>query len=215
MAVDETGRWFYEKRADEAIKNLIKHGFEAVKAHTAAGAVDEIMRHISPAQTVGAGGSVTLREIGILEKLQGQGNVIYDHWKQGLSQEDSLRVRKLQQSCDVFLTGANAVTLSGEIVNIDGFGNRIASLLFGPKEVMIVAGSNKLVRDIPEAIQRIKTWAAPMNARRFGADTPCARLGKCMDCDSPQRICRGTLILERRPFATPTYVVLVMEDLGY
>jgi hypothetical protein len=215
MAVDEPSRWFYEKRADEARKNLIKHGFEAIKVHTAVWAVDEIMRRISPAQTVGAGGSVTLREIGVLEKLQEQGNVIYDHWKQGLSKGDSLGVRKLQQSCDVFLTGANAVTLSGEIVNIDGFGNRISSMVFGPKEVMIVAGYNKLVRDIPEAVHRIKTLAAPMNARRFGADTPCARMGKCMDCDSPQRICRGTLIMERRPFATPTTVILVMEDLGY
>jgi len=213
--MDEIRRWFFEVRADETIKNLIKHEFEAIKVSDRLSAVDEIIKRIPPTKTVGVGGSVTLREIGIIDKLQEQGNVIYDHWKQRLSEEDSLRIRKMQQSSDVFLTSANAVTLNGEIVSIDGFGNRISSMMFGPKEVMIVAGYNKIVQDIPEAMNRIKTLAAPMSAKRFGADTPCARFGKCMDCDSPQRICRGTLIMERRPFATPTLVVIVMEDLGY
>ena len=213
--MDEIRRWFFEVRADETIKNLIKHEFEAIKVSERSSAVDEIMKRIPPTKNVGVGGSVTLREIGIIDKLQEQGNVIYDHWKHGLSKEDSITIRKMQQSSDVFLTSANAVTSNGEIVSIDGFGNRISSMIFGPKEVMIVAGCNKIVQDIPEAMHRIKTVAAPMNAKRFGADTPCARLGKCMDCDSPQRICRGTLIMERRPFATPTLVVIVMEDLGY
>jgi hypothetical protein len=213
--MDEIKKWYIEVRVDETIKNLIKHDFEAIKVSDRLLAVDEIIKRIHPTKTVGVGGSVTLRQIGIINRLQEQGNVIYDHWKQGISHEDSVRIRRLQQSSDVFLTGANAVTLNGEIVSIDGFGNRISSMVFGPKEVMIVAGYNKIVRDIPEAMNRIKTVAAPMNAKRFGADTPCARLGKCTDCDSPQRICRGTLIMERRPFATPTLVVIVMEDLGY
>jgi hypothetical protein len=213
--MDEIRRWFFEVRADETIKNLIKHEFEAIKVSERLSAVDEIMKRIPPTKTVGVGGSVTLREIGIIDKLQEQGNVIYDHWKQGLSKEESLRIRKMQQSSDVFLTSANAVTSNGEIVSVDGFGNRISSMMFGPKEVMIVAGYNKIVRGIPEAMHRIKTLAAPMSAKRFGADTPCTRLGKCMDCDLPQRICRGTLIMERRPFATPTLVVIVMADLGY
>jgi hypothetical protein len=215
MNMDEIRKWFLEIRADETIKNLIKHEFEAIKVSGRLSAVDEIMKRIPPTKTVGVGGSITLREIGIIDRLQEQGNVIYDHWKQGISNEDSIKIRRLQQSSDVFLTSANALTLNGEIVSIDGFGNRISSMIFGPKEVMIVAGVNKIVQDIPEAMNRIKTLSAPMNAKRFGADTPCAKLGKCMDCDSPQRICRGTLIMERRPFATPTLVIIIMEDLGY
>jgi hypothetical protein len=213
--MDEIKKWYTEGRADETIKNLIKHEFEAIKVSNRLLAVDEIMKRIPPTKIVGAGGSVTLREIGIIDKLQGQGNVIYDHWKEGISHEDSMRIRRLQQSSDVYLTSANAVTLNGEIVNIDGFGNRISSMMFGPREVMIVAGCNKIVQDIPEAMNRIRTLAAPMNAKRFGADTPCARLGICTDCDSPQRICRGILIMERRPFATSMLVVIVMESLGY
>ncbi|MFB3886532.1 MAG: lactate utilization protein [Thermodesulfobacteriota bacterium] len=213
--MDEIRKWFWEVRVDEAVKNLVKHGFEANKASDRLSAVDEIMKRIPPERTVGTGGSVTLREIGILDRLRKQGNLIYDHWTKGMGKEDSLRMRRLQQSSDVFLTSANAVTLSGEIVSIDGFGNRISSMTFGPKEVIIVAGQNKIVRDVGEGVNRIKTWAAPMNAKRFGADTPCARLGRCTDCDSAERICRGILIMERRPFATPTLVVIVMEDLGY
>src|SRR4030042_5440260 len=132
--MDEIRRWFFEVRADETIKNLIKHEFEAIKVSERSSAVDEIMKRIPPTKTVGVGGSVTLREIGVIDKLQEQGNVIYDHWKQGLSKEDSLRIRKMQQSSDVFLTSATAVTLNGEIVSIDGFGNRISSMMFGPQE---------------------------------------------------------------------------------
>jgi hypothetical protein len=88
-------------------------------------------------------------------------------------------------------------------------------MTFGPGEVIIVAGKNKIVKDLPEAIARIKNFVAPMNAKRFGADTPCVKIGRCVDCDSPQRICRGTLILERRPFGTDILVMIVMEDLGY
>ncbi len=212
--MDVAGNQLWEMRVGETIENLIHHGFEAIRVSDRMTACGEIMKRIPPTKTIGIGGSVTLREIGIIDRLQEQGNVIYDHWKQGLK-EDPIMIRKLQQSSDVFLTSANAVTSNGEIVSIDGFGNRISSMMFGPKEVMIVVGYNKIVRDIPEAMNRIKTLAAPMNAKRFGADTPCAKLGKCMDCDSPQRICRATLIMERRPFATPTLVVIVMENLGY
>lgn len=213
--MDEIKRWLLEARADEALKNLGKHEFETIKVPNRLSAAAEIMRRIPPTKTIGVGGSVTLREIGIIEKLQEQGNIIYDHWKQGLSKEENLSARKMQLTSDVFLTSANAVTSSGEIVNIDGFGNRISSMMFGPKEVMIVVGTNKIVRDLPEAMQRIKTVAAPMNAKRFGADTPCAKLGKCLDCDSAQRICRGTLIMERRPFSTKMLVILVGEELGF
>ena len=142
---------------------------------------------------------MTVREIGLVSLLEKQGNILYDHWKQGLTQEESLRIRRAQQSSDVYITSANAITLSGEIVNIDGACNRISAMGFGPKEVIILAGRNKIVQDVSAGIARIKNEAAPLNARRLGLDLPCAKLGRCVECDSPQRICRGTLILERRP----------------
>ena len=213
--MDEIREWFYEIRIEETVKNLVRHGFEALKVPDRSTACSEMLKRILADKTVGVGGSVTVRELGILERLKEQGNTLYDHWEQGLEPDESLRVRKSQQSCDVYITGANAVTLTGEIVNIDGFCNRIAAMAFGPQEVIIVAGRNKIVKDVPEAIIRIRNIAAPMNAKRFGADTPCAKLGRCVDCDSPQRICRGTLILERKPFATNILIMIVQEELGY
>jgi hypothetical protein len=213
--MDEIREWFYEIRIEETVKNLIRHGFEALMVPDRPTASNEMLKRILPKMSVGVGGSVTVREIGILERLNKRGNTLYDHWKQGIEPDESLNVRKSQQSCDVYITGANAVTLTGEIVNIDGFCNRIAAMAFGPQEVIIVAGMNKIVKDVPEAISRIRNIAAPMNAKRFGADTPCAKLGRCVDCDSPQRICRGTLILERKPFATNILIMIVQEDLGY
>jgi L-lactate utilization protein LutB len=213
--MDEIREWFDQTRVDEAIKSLRKHEFEAAWVADRSSACNEIMKRIPPTKTVGMGGSMTLREIGLIDKLNEQSNVLYNHWKPGISKEESLKIRKAQQSCDVFLTSANAITLNGEIVNIDGFCNRIAAMTFGPGEVIIVAGKNKIVKDLPEAIARIKNFVAPMNAKRFGADTPCVKIGRCVDCDSPQRICRGTLILERRPFGTDILVMIVMEDLGY
>lgn len=148
--------------------------------------------------------------------MREQGNTLYDHWQEGLGKDESLKIRKAQQSCDVYLTSVNAITLSGEMVKTDGYCNRISSMVFGPGEVIVIAGRNKIVQDIPEALSRIKNVAAPLNDRRFGASAPCVKLGRCVDCDSPQRICIGTLILERRPLATNMLVMVVAhEDLGY
>ncbi len=207
--------WFYETMVNESIKNLKKHDFEALFAVDRLAACEEILKRVPSDKIIGVGGSVTIREIGIIDKLKKQGNIIYDHWQDGLSKEESLRIRKTQQSSNIYLTSANAITITGEIINIDGFCNRISTMAFGPDEVIFVAGKNKLVRDVKEGIERVKNIAAPMNAKRFGADTPCATLGRCVDCNSPQRICRGTLILERRPFATKMLVIIVMEDLGF
>lgn len=207
--------WFDACSAEEAVKNLRSHEFEATIVQDRSAACNEIMKRIPSSKTVGIGGSITIREIGLMSKLEKQGNVLFDHWKPELTQDELLKIRKAQRSCDVFITSSNAITLNGEIVNTDGFGNRIASMVFGPKEVIIVVGRNKIVKDVQEAINRIRRVAAPMSAKRFGANPPCVELVRCIDCDSPDRICRATLILERKPFSTDIFVILVQEDLGY
>jgi hypothetical protein len=213
--MNEVRKWFYEIKVAEAMKSLTKHGFETIKVPDRSVACTEILKRVPSNKTVGLGGSVTLREIGLISLLEKQGNILYDHWKQGITQEESLRIRRAQQSSDVYITSANAITLSGEIVNIDGACNRTSAMGFGPQEVIILAGRNKIVQDVSAGIARIKNEAAPLNARRLGLDLPCAKLGRCVECDSPQRICRGTLILERRPFLTNMLVVIVEEDLGF
>ena len=118
-------------------------------------------------------------------------------------------------SADLFLSSANAVTLKGELVNIDGIGNRVNSINFGPGKVLLVAGYNKIVEDVQGGIERIKNVSAPLNAKRLNIDVPCAKVGKCLDCNSPNRICRAIVIHERKPSLTDIFIILVGEELGY
>jgi hypothetical protein len=213
--VDQIKQWWIEERAKKAVEKLVAHEFDAVYAKTKEEAVQELWKHITPKQKIGIGGSLTVRGLGILEKLEAQDYTIYDHWKPGLSRENILEIRKLQMACDLFLSSANAITLNGELVNIDGIGNRVNSINFGPGKVILVAGYNKIVKDVQEGIERIKNVSAPLNARRLNIDVPCAKAGKCVDCNSPNRICRALVIHERKPSLTDVLIILVGEELGF
>jgi len=213
--MDPIKEWWIEERSKRAIEKLEAHGFKAVFVKDKKSAVAEILKNIGPRQRIGIGGSVTLRELGILESLEAKGHPLYNHWKPGLSKEDVLEMRKSQMTSDCFISSVNAITLNGEIVNIDGIGNRVNSTHFGPGKVILVAGFNKIVEDVGEAIKRIKNVAAPLNARRLNIDVPCAKLGRCVDCNAPSRICCIISILERRPSLTDILIILVGEELGF
>jgi hypothetical protein len=213
--MDPIKEWWIEEKAKKAVERLVAHDFKAIYVKTKEEAVQEIRKQITPKQRIGVGGSLTLRELGILEKLDAEGYTIYNHWKPGLSRESMLEIRKSQMTSDLFLSSVNAVTLNGELVNIDGIGNRVNSTVFGPGKVILVAGHNKIVDDVQEGIKRIKNVAAPLNARRLNIDVPCAKLGKCVDCNSPNRICRVIVIHERKPSLTDIFIILVGEELGF
>jgi hypothetical protein len=213
--MDSVKQGWIQERLMRAAERLEAHDFKASCVRTKEEAVEEIWRQITPGMKVGVGGSVTIREVGILDQLKAKGHHVYNHWAPGLSLEDSLRIRRSQMVCDLFLSSSNAVTMNGELVNIDGSGNRVNSITFGPGKVVLVSGYNKLVEDVQEAIKRIKNVAAPMNAKRLKLDLPCAKVGKCVDCNSPDRFCRALVILERRPSFTDMLVILVGEELGY
>jgi hypothetical protein len=213
--MDSVKQEWIEERMRRAVEKLKTHDFGATCVKTKEEAVKEIWRHITPEMKVGVGGSMTIREIGILDQLRAKGHLIYDHWAPGLSSEDSLRIRKSQMTSDLFLSSSNAVTMNGELVNIDGAGNRVNSITFGPGKVILVSGYNKLVGDVQEAIKRIKNVVTPMNAKRLNTEVPCVNVGHCVDCNLPDRLCRALVILERRPLLTDMLVILVGEELGY
>jgi hypothetical protein len=213
--MDPVKQWWVEEKAKKVIEKLVAHDFKAIYVKTKEEAAEEVWKQITPKQKIGVGGSLTIRGLGILEKLEAQSYTIYDHWKPGLSKENILEIRKSQMTSDLFLSSTNAVTLNGELVNIDGIGNRVNSINFGPGKVILVAGYNKIVEDVQEGIKRIKNVAAPLNARRLNMDIPCAKVGKCVDCNSPNRICRIIVIHERRPHLTDVLIILVGEELGY
>lgn len=158
--------------------------------------------------SVGIGGSVTVQQLGLYDRLA-QHNQVYWHWQGGPEQ------RAKAAEADVYLTSANGLAETGEILNIDGAGNRVASTLYGHKKVYFVIGANKLAPTRDEALWRARNIAAPRNAQRLGKKTPCAVKGdKCYDCKSPDRICRGLVELWGPMMGMETEVILIGEDLG-
>ena len=213
--MDPNKEWWIEQRCKRTVEKLKAHDFEAIYVKSKAEAVREILRFATSVTEVGVGGSITVRELGVLDQLKAMGNTILDHWVPGLSREQSLEIRKAQMTSDLFLGSSNAVTMNGELVNIDGIGNRVNSINFGPRKVILVAGYNKIVGDVDEAVKRVRNAASPPNARRLGLDVPCAKLGWCVDCDSSDRACRVIVIHERKPMLSDILVILVGEELGY
>jgi len=211
-------KWHLKKKIERTLAALRKNGFDVMYIPNKKEVVAKVLELIPSNALVGVGGSVTVRELGLLEILKSHRNRIADHWEalhKKLASEEVMKVRKLLLNSDVLLTSTNAVTEKGHLVNIDHAGQRVAAMIFGPKKVIIVAGVNKIVRDVNEALERIKNVAAPMNAKRLNKKVPCTVTGICSDCDSQDRICNVTTIIERRPVHTDISVILVGEMLGY
>jgi L-lactate utilization protein LutB len=207
--------WLNEKIAEECVKNLKKHGFDAHFFQTAKEAGTAILEMVSGYESFGFGGSSTTRSLGLVEQLRASGKTVFDHWQKDLSREQDLELRLNQGRCDCFFCSANAISATGEIINVDGIGNRNNAMTFGTKKVVIAAGVNKIRPDMESALRRIKEIAAPMRAKSLNMQTPCAQTGICTDCNSPQRICRITTILHRKPMLTDISVVLINEVLGF
>ena len=207
--------WHDATIGTKTVEALIKNNFQATYCQTKEEAVAQILALIPNDGTVGVGGSWTVGELGLLDKIAARGNTMFNHGLPDLSAETKLELRRKQLTCDVFLTGTNAVTMDGRLVNTDGIGNRVASMIFGPKKVVIVVGVNKIVKDIAEAEKRIKLYAAPINNKRLNTPNPCVRTGECMDCQGPTRICNVTTIMNKRPPLTEIHVFVVGEELGF
>jgi len=207
--------WHAEAIGENAVKALRKNGFDAHYFDDRGKAVEAVMKFVKPGATVGLGGSMTVRALGIPELLRAAGAVLLDHSVPGLSAEEKLEVLRKQLTCDVFITSSNGVTLEGDIVNVDGNGNRVAALAFGPSKTVVVVGANKIVRDVEEALARIETTASPMNNKRLDRPNPCVKTGTCEDCQGESRICRVYQILRKRPSLSDFTVVIIGESLGY
>lgn len=211
----ELVNWGYEQKCEKAVESLGRNGFTAVYCKTGEEARQYILAEAAGADTIGFGGSLSVADLGVAGTLKEMGKELLLHSAPGLTPDERLGVMRRQLTCDLFLTGTNAVTLSGYLVNVDATGNRVGSMLFGPHKVIVVAGRNKLVDgDIVAAIKRVKDCASPPNARRLSYNTPCAKTGFCCDCNSPDRICRITTIIDRKPRFTDLRVLVVNEDLG-
>lgn len=207
--------WHAEALGAQAVKALQKSGFDAVYVATAAEAADKVLSYIKPGASVGFGGSMTVKALGIQEKAAAKGAVLLDHNAPDLTPERKMEILRGQLTSDVFITGTNAVTLEGDLVNVDRNGNRLAALAFGPLKTVVVVGTNKIVRDIEEAFSRLEIYAGPMNNKRLNQPNPCVKSGLCEDCQGDTRACRIYQILRRKPGYSDFTVVVVGENLGF
>lgn len=215
--MQEIEKEYVRKKIGSVLDGLKKKKFEAHFFETMEEAKRFILGQIKPGETVGIGGSVTLREeFKIVPEIRKKGNTVYDHWEANDDPVRRMELKRSHRNVDVFLSSINAIAADGTIVNLDGGGNRVASLCSGPKRVIAVAGANKLVDSLDDAIYRTRNRAAALRALRSNYKTPCVATGVCSDCDSPQRICSALLILLKRPADIDQFtVILVNEEMGY
>ena len=198
---------------DKLVENLEKKGYKVAVFDTATQAADYMTENIRNT-TVGIGGSITAVEMGLFEKLSCE-NTVYWHWKSTAGMPADV-MRKKAAEAEVYISSVNGIAQTGEIINIDGTGNRIASTIYGHKKVYFVIGQNKIAPDFEKALWRARNIASPLNAKRLGVDTPCAVKGeKCYDCSSPARICRAVSVFATKPLGSEYEIILVKENLGY
>ena len=211
-----------DKRIKKTLDNLKKNNIAAYFAETSAEAVKLVESMLSEGETISCGGSVTLFESGVFALMQSGKYNFLDRSK-AKNPEETAEIYRKSFYADTYLTSSNALTEEGELVNVDGNCNRISAITFGPKSVIVVVGVNKIVKNVEEGFKRVKEIAAPLNTKRLGCNTPCAKLGHCIKadrpipegCDSPERICVNYLVSGRQRVKDRVKVIICNESLGY
>ena len=219
---------YFQLRAEQVIKNLQKRKMNGLYVQNGHQALSAIIEMVPPGAVVARGDSISIEQIGLLTEIKRRNqNVLIDpfetdangHWP-----KDRERMMRETFSADIFITGTNAVTLDGKIVNIDGYGNRVSAMIFGPAKVILVVGINKIVKDLPEALDRIRNYAAPINAKRHYlkhndemlGGLPCVKTGSCADCHHDWRICNYVTVIEgsMHQHRDRINLIIVGEELG-
>jgi len=209
---------YWSKRLEDLKKALEENNFEVFLADNAAQASDIVREEILPktgANSVSWGGSMTFLDTGLYKAIKENSDLeVLDTFDKNISPEENLERRRQSLLADLFITGTNAVTETGQLINLDMIGNRVGAITFGPKNVVILLGRNKIVGDLDEALYRVKNYAAPTNAMRLDKKTPCVKTSYCEECKSPDRICNYWTITEKSFPKGRIKVVLINEDMG-
>lgn len=213
--MDNNTLWYMEKRIDRTIKNLNRRNMGGFFVKDKNELITLLKKLIDDNSTVGVGDSMTLFETGVIDFLRKGDYVFLDKYRDGITSEEKKEIYLKNFSANTFMCSTNALTEDGELYNIDGNGSRVAPMLYGPKQVILVAGINKIVKDIEEAEKRVRNYAAPIDAKRLNKDTPCTTLGYCVDCKSPNRICNDFTIIRGQFIKNRIKVIIVGEQLGY
>lgn len=204
-----------KERIEKTIANLEKNKMSGYYVKNREELLLLLSKLIKRGETVGCGDSVTLEETGVFEYLRSGDYIFYDKHQQNLTSEDKRALYLKNFEADTFITGTNAITEDGELFNIDGNGSRVAPMIYGPRQVIVVVGTNKITENAEEAIVRTRQIAAPLDAKRLGKDTPCTKLGKCIDCSHQQRICNDFVLITGQLIKDRIKVVIIEGNFGF
>lgn len=207
--------WYLKKQVERTIHNLEKHNIHGIYVEEEEQLQETIKQLVAEHATVAVGDSVTLFKTGIIALLRNGDYCFLDKYREGITSAEKKEIYRKTFSADTFLCSSNAVTEEGELYNIDGNGSRVAAMIYGPDQVIIVAGINKIVRNLDEAEQRARQYAAPLDAKRLGKNTPCASLGYCVDCQKEERICNYFTVIKHQFTKGRITVIIVGKSLGY
>ena len=202
-------------KQDEMIKAFERHNMQLTFVDNLEQLHNYLERYLCNQKTVTLGGSMTLFETGVIDQIHQSDVVLYDRYQEGLTRDQMQEIFRKAFTSDLFITSTNALTTDGCLYNIDGSGNRVAAMIYGPKEVIVIAGKNKVFENEAEAINHIRKVSAPANAVRLNKKTPCTKKGECMDCLSPDRICSSYVKLGYQGNVGRIKIVIVDQDLGY
>ncbi|WP_097026071.1 lactate utilization protein [Clostridium peptidivorans] len=212
--MDKFMQWRNEKLIERTIENLKRNNMEVILVQDEAELIKKLNELIKKGSVVSVGGSMTLFEMGVIDYLRDGNFQFLDRYDSNLSPERLKKLYRETFSADTYLCSTNALTEQGELFNVDGNGNRVAAMLYGPDQVIVVCGINKIVKDLKEAEERIKKIAAPVNTKRLNKNTPCTKVGYCMDCNSDDRICCDYVIMKKQR-NNRIKVIIVNKNLGY
>ena len=213
--MDNNLNWVNEEKILRTIKALKQNNINGYLVKDKYELIRKISDLVKEGSKISCGGSMSLEETGVMEHLRSGRYEFLDRAKEGLTSDDIDKIYRESFFADAYFSSTNAITEDGELYNVDGNGNRVAALLFGPRKVIIVAGVNKIVKNVDEAIKRNREISAPTNAKRLNKKTPCTKVGFCMDCKSPEKICREYTLIRSQKDKDRIHVIFINNNIGY
>ena len=213
--MDSNALWVNEQKILRTISSLEKNNMNGYLVTSKDELIKKVENIVAPKSKVSCGGSMTLFEVGMIEHLRSGRYEFLDRYRDGITQDEVNEVFRQAFYCDAYFVSSNAITEDGQIYNVDGNGNRVAAMLFGPSKVIIIVGANKIVSTIDDAIKRNREVSAPANARRLNKETPCKKIGYCIDCNSKERLCNEYTVIKRQMNKDRIHVIFMNENLGY
>ena len=213
--MNENIKWVNEKKIEKTINNLKKNNINGYYVKDNDELINLIKDIAKEGEVVSVGGSMSLFESKVIELLRSGRYEFLDRYKKDLTQEDIKEIYRKSFFADTYFASANAITEYGKIFNVDGNGNRVAAILYGPDKVVLIVGVNKIVKNIEQAVARNRAISGPANAKRLNLSTPCVKTGQCMECKSEERICCEYTVIKRQRNPKRMHVIFINDTLGF